>query len=314
MRSLTATFTLFSFNQVEYIRDAVKGVLSQQAVNLKVIISDDNSTDGTWEVIKDEVKSYTGPHDLVVRKNYQNLGLIAHMNEVIRSIDTDIVIMSAGDDISMSHRTNVLLEAFYESPDIMLVHSSVTPLLDFDLTCTKQHCKEILNPPLIDINLINAAGSLGSYIGASGAFRTQVFSRFGDIMYEQVYEDLIFAFRASLLGKVKFVEEPLLYYRTGIGISSLGHIAHLRSTEKKIYLMSHASAVFSQRLRDLNCTDHPKKEMLTKLLIFKRSRSNLYVVYLKSKLSFLKEFRISNIRPWFAVLYDRLAIFKNQTS
>jgi hypothetical protein len=220
--------------------------------------------------------------------------------------------MSAGDDISMAHRTNVLLQTFFENPNVMLVHSSVFPLLDFDLINTQEQHKEVLLPPLIDINLVNAAGSLGCYIGASGAFRRQVFSTFGDIKHEEVYEDLIFAFRASLLGTVGFVEEPLLYYRTGIGISSLGHIAHLRSTDKKIYLMGHASAVFSQRLRDLECIDHPKKETISNLLIFKVKRSGLYAVYLKSKLSFIKELRLSNIRPWFAVLYDRLVRFKER--
>jgi glycosyltransferase involved in cell wall biosynthesis len=47
---------IFTYNQEKYIREAVEGALSQDYPNLEIIISDDNSTDSTYDRTIDYVK------------------------------------------------------------------------------------------------------------------------------------------------------------------------------------------------------------------------------------------------------------------
>ncbi|MEO5658257.1 MAG: glycosyltransferase, partial [Polaromonas sp.] len=44
------TFVLFAYNQKKFIAEAVNGALSQTYSPLQIILSDDASTDGTYEV------------------------------------------------------------------------------------------------------------------------------------------------------------------------------------------------------------------------------------------------------------------------
>ncbi len=70
------TFTLFAYNHEKYIREkAVEGALAQTYTPLEIILSDDCSTDRTFEIIQEIAKSYTGKHQLVINRNKKNLGL-----------------------------------------------------------------------------------------------------------------------------------------------------------------------------------------------------------------------------------------------
>jgi hypothetical protein len=49
--------------------------------------------------------------------------------------------------------------------------------------------------------------------GASNAWRRKVFDVFGPLRPDLVFEDRVIAFRAALLGEIRHVPEPLVYYR-----------------------------------------------------------------------------------------------------
>ena len=47
------TVIILSYNQDEYIADAIQSALNQTYDNLEIVISDNGSTDGSKEIIKD---------------------------------------------------------------------------------------------------------------------------------------------------------------------------------------------------------------------------------------------------------------------
>ena len=67
------TFALFAYNQEKYIREAVKGAFSQTYEPLEIILSDDCSSDRTFEIMQEMAKAYQGPHRVVARTNRKNL-------------------------------------------------------------------------------------------------------------------------------------------------------------------------------------------------------------------------------------------------
>jgi glycosyltransferase involved in cell wall biosynthesis len=54
------TFALFTYNRERYIREAVEGAFSQTYSPLEIILSDDCSSDSTFEIIREMAGAYVG--------------------------------------------------------------------------------------------------------------------------------------------------------------------------------------------------------------------------------------------------------------
>jgi cellulose synthase/poly-beta-1,6-N-acetylglucosamine synthase-like glycosyltransferase len=110
-----ATLVLLSYNQAQYIREAVRGALSQDYPRLQIVISDDRSRDETFAIIQDEISAFTGPHEVLVRQPTENLGLIAHLYDAVTVANGELIVVAAGDDISRPHRVSRLVDAWLDS-------------------------------------------------------------------------------------------------------------------------------------------------------------------------------------------------------
>ena len=103
------TFALFAYNQEKYIRQAIEGAFSQTYEPLEIILSDDYSSDKTFEIIDEMAAKYVGPHRVIARQSQSNRGLVKHIRDVVEISTGHIVVVAAGDDISFSQRTTALV-------------------------------------------------------------------------------------------------------------------------------------------------------------------------------------------------------------
>lgn len=69
-----------------------------------------------------------------------------------------------------------------------------------------------------DISKIAISRSL--YVGATGVWHKDLYRKFGPINSVLAYEDLVMGYRASLAGKAKYLDEKLVRYRVGSGMTS----------------------------------------------------------------------------------------------
>lgn len=99
------TFALFAYNQEKYIREAVEGAFAQTYEPLEIILSDDCSTDRTFEIMREMVAEYRGTHKLTVRQSPTNRGLGLHIKDVVDLAQGEVIVVAAGDDVSLPHRT-----------------------------------------------------------------------------------------------------------------------------------------------------------------------------------------------------------------
>ena len=76
------TVVFLAYNQEAYVTAAVQSVLAQTGVVAELILSDDASTDRTYEKMAAAVAGYTGPHQVVLRRNAVNQG-IDHIVQVV---------------------------------------------------------------------------------------------------------------------------------------------------------------------------------------------------------------------------------------
>jgi glycosyltransferase involved in cell wall biosynthesis len=204
------TFALFAYNQEQYIREAVEGAFAQTYQPLEIILSDDCSVDQTFEIMKEMVASYSGPHKIVLRRSSTNRGLSSHFNEVMEASSGDIIILAAGDDISLPERSRLSVQILEEHSDVVSLCSSAF-IIDADGRRTGT--KNIVPARLPYLKFSLAELSRARTLGASRAFRRQVFENFGALNTNCPTEDTPLLLRSLLTGNVLNLSEPMVLYR-----------------------------------------------------------------------------------------------------
>jgi glycosyltransferase involved in cell wall biosynthesis len=244
------TLALLSFNQEKFILDAVTGALAQTYSPLEIIISDDHSTDSTFKIIKSLTEKYCGPHELKIVQNEHNLGIGQHINKIMQMAGGEIIIASAGDDISHSDRVETIVAEWVSaSCAVDMLHSQVTTISHEGMVVQEAYsanyrCSSITE--FIDSNVI---------IGASEAWTRRLYAKFGPLMPEVVHEDRAIGFRALLCGGIKFIDKPLVKYRLG-GMSQICY----KTTNELLYDVARITNKrymddFRQNLADLLVVD-----------------------------------------------------------
>lgn len=202
---------LYAYNQEHCVREAVRALLAQECAPLEILLSDDCSTDATYAVLEQEASAYNGPHHVTLNRNPSNLGVIGHVNRIFSILDADVMINCAGDDLSHPQRARRMIETFErEQPLLACSHAKVeyadgTPgprtyaKADFYRRC----------------DALGASTSFQLYLGATAAWHRDIHDKYGPIVFDDAFEDLVFGFRAALEGRVAVVEEELLTYRLG---------------------------------------------------------------------------------------------------
>jgi len=72
------TFALFAYDQERYIREALEGAFAQSYQPLEILLSDDCSTDRTFDIMREMAAAYAGPHRIRLYRNPTNLGVAGH--------------------------------------------------------------------------------------------------------------------------------------------------------------------------------------------------------------------------------------------
>lgn len=117
-----ATFCVLGFNQERYIRAAIEGAFAQTYQPLEIILSDDCSSDATFAIMQELAAAYAGPHIVTVRRNTQNRGTLWHLLSAAREARGKVMVVAAGDDISLPQRTERLMNSLC-STDAIAVSS-----------------------------------------------------------------------------------------------------------------------------------------------------------------------------------------------
>lgn len=112
MTQFAVTFGLIAYNQEKYIRAAIEGAFAQQCPAMEIILSDDDSSDGTFAIMEEMADAYYGPHDVRVRRETPNVGTVRHVINLARASRGELMVIAAGDDISYPERSHTLYEAW----------------------------------------------------------------------------------------------------------------------------------------------------------------------------------------------------------
>jgi glycosyltransferase involved in cell wall biosynthesis len=88
---------LITYNQKKYVREALESILMQHtSFPIEVLVSDDASTDGTAQILRDMKKKYEGRFSLFVRRH--NSGATRNAYAMLKRCNGDYIASLEGDD------------------------------------------------------------------------------------------------------------------------------------------------------------------------------------------------------------------------
>ncbi|WP_435950466.1 glycosyltransferase [Psychrobacter sp. DM8] len=206
------TFILLAYNQEKFIESAINGLLEQDYDNIEFIISDDCSPDDTYEKICAITKKYLPRKNIILNRNEENLGLVRHFNKLINMSNGDIIVLAAGDDISLKSRVSNTVNIFSKNPDVMF--------LSFNDNIIDAEGKLVSSGSRVDYDGVRKfdlddfiSGKKIPFSGASRAFRREVYDTFGDLNPSSITEDTPYIIRGLILGQTAISSDVEIYYR-----------------------------------------------------------------------------------------------------
>lgn len=112
------------YNCERTIEKAVNSILAQTYTDWVMIICDDGSTDGTWNVLEQYKAEYPGKFVLI--KNDRNRQLPYSLNHCLKYVNTELVARMDGDDWSSPDRFEKQVAFLREHPEYDLVGTGVS--------------------------------------------------------------------------------------------------------------------------------------------------------------------------------------------
>jgi glycosyltransferase involved in cell wall biosynthesis len=255
------TFALICFNQEEYVQEAIQSAFSQTYSPLEILISDDCSIDRTYQIIKQMTNDYKGPHKVTYSRSPKNLGIAAHINKINLLARGELIVVAAGDDISMPERTQRLVDEYLSSYKLANYFYSSVQAIKTDGTAIG-----ILNSPGAKNSNSKLKAALSPYplaIGATQAWTKLLVRAFCPLRSVVWADDQVLGVRGLLMGPIRCVDEPLVYYRVGSGIST---------RRKKFSIRKYFSGKFASiQIFQQRCIDswHAKNYLLSIILASK---------------------------------------------
>lgn len=225
------SFCLFTYNQEEYIAKAVQGALDQSYSNLEIIISDDCSTDRTFEIIEKLTSEYDGPHKVIINRNHINMGLVPHFNEILNRATGEYIAVAAGDDISMPDRVEKKIKILLDNPNMMAVSSELQAIDKYGVNKTMESA---YSHELKSFSVADYLANPSKHINAHRMYRRVIMETFGNIQDTCPTEDTTMLLRCFMKGSVGLVDTPLVQYRVHDESISFGENRYKLSF-KKIY-------------------------------------------------------------------------------
>ena len=280
---------IFTYNQEAYVEQAVKSALQQDYSALEVIISDDCSTDSTYEITKKIVAEYDGKHKVLVVQNTSNLGLVPHINNVFsKYVKGDYIILAAGDDISLPERVSNTVYYFnkYHSSGLLF------PVIKID---SSGHEYEPRNLGITRIYKLSKEyfTNYSFMINGTGlAIKKQVISDFGLLSNDCPTEDSTFRFRCMLSDGIIYVAKPGILYRIhGHNMSSPSNIFSLKTDKIALQYKRDLQTAFEKKYIDIKSF----RKFIIKIQWYKKNRRIAEQVQITNSIFLKCKLRLLNL-------------------
>ncbi len=202
---------LATYNGEKYIVEQLESILSQLSSKDEIIISDDNSSDSTIDLIKrindNRIRiyhnaKYTCKYKGVFRKCFS---VARNFENALKYAKGESIFLADQDDVWLKGRVDAFLTALKTSDlvlsDCIITDAALNQIVPSNFALNKPS-KSILN------NILHQ-----NYLGCCMAFNRQLLEKVLPLPKEPIMHDIWIALLGCYYGKVTFIDKPYLLYR-----------------------------------------------------------------------------------------------------
>lgn len=217
---------------MKFLSQQLESIETQTQLVDHVVISDDYSTDGTWEYVETWAKKV--PFRVTLIRNDPRLGLIANFEQAVSAVDADLIFSCDQDDVWLPTKVETLAAVFEKHPEVLLAH---TDAILIDGNNKELGTTLFAELPVSDTerHAVQAGEAFEVYCrrnlvtGAAAAFRRSLLTVARPLPHV-LYHDAWLAFLAAATGKVVLLDTPTIQYRLH-GSNTVGVVVSERKTD-----------------------------------------------------------------------------------
>lgn len=200
------SIALATYNGEKYLAVQLDSILQQSYPATEIIIVDDCSQDNTWSILQ----TYATQHPQIkLYQNKHNLGACQSFARAISLCGGDYIALADQDDVWLPNKLELLLANIGDS---ILIHSDVY-IVDANLNIlSNTFTKGVMNQQNFTDYLF-----ANNVTGCTCMFRREIQKKCWQIPEGFYIHDHYLAICASLLGTIKYLPQPLIYYRQHAG-------------------------------------------------------------------------------------------------
>jgi glycosyltransferase involved in cell wall biosynthesis len=246
-----------TYNGAEFIRQQLDSIIGQTYPNIEVLVVDDCSTDGTWDILQE----YAAKHsNFIVIRNEKNIGYVKNFEKGMLLAKGEFICPSDQDDVWHPEKTALLIK---EREDHAIIYCN-SELIDSSGKSMGKKLSEIKR-------LVDFDDPLNYVIGGSAPGHAMLVTREvirnAAPLPEMIPHDYWIAFVGTFYTPLKFLDIPLVYYRQH-NSNVFGAVKNDENTRKKKPTAEQKKAYARERMQLMyeKCPDHlPQKAIFRKL-------------------------------------------------
>lgn len=215
-------------NSENFIREQLDSIIPQMNSGDEIVVSIDPSTDKTVEIVEEYSKKY--PFFIVLSGN--GTGLVNNFQNALKNCRNEIIFLADHDDVWVENKVKRVLSAF-KADTMVVLHDA--KICDGELRVTNQSFMDWRNSKEGFWN--NFARN--SFIGCCMAFRKNLLDCALPLPNNIPMHDQWIGLCGYKKGNVKFLKEPLLFYRRhGENMSNDSHSGILQMLRWRMALVA----------------------------------------------------------------------------
>lgn len=211
--SPNASIIMSVFNGAEYVANSIDSILSQTFQSWECIIVDDNSSDGTLQILQSYADQDTR---IKILRNKSNFGLAASLNRAIKIAKYDFLFRVDADDINCNTRFATQLEFMVNNPAIDVLGSAAY------LVSNDGSINKIAKLPENHEEIASVSLLYSFFFHPSVLIRSSFFRKVGfyDESFRRAEDRDIWMRGLNLNCRYANLSEPLIRYNIGDGAQS----------------------------------------------------------------------------------------------
>ncbi|MFT8669208.1 MAG: glycosyltransferase [Liquorilactobacillus hordei] len=218
---MVVSVVMATYNGKQFIKKQLDSIRNQSRQPDEVIIKDDGSTDGTFELVEEYIRKNL-LNNWIVEKNRQNLGYKKNFFELLKAAHGDIIFLSDQDDEWAPKKIEKMAEVMEKNTEVKTLNCGIS-LIDgqskkvkLDLRKNFYNANFLYSKnPLKDLNYFEFYSIVERNIspGCAMAITSEVKDEFIKIYDFGLPHDWFLNLIASLTNGCVFLNEELLNYR-----------------------------------------------------------------------------------------------------